>query len=58
MAKGKRTEIEKEIDRAYQVHGNGVQVPMMSLVSIYKAAARGEDIEEAVVIAIAQFRVN
>ena len=55
-------QIDKEIEVAYGVHGNCVQIPIMKITEIYKAghdaAKAGISIDQAVMDAINKFRVN
>lgn len=64
MAKQTKEEkrIDKEVEAAYAKHGQGVQIPMMEIGSIYaagrNAVKNNESIEEAVKAQIEKIRVN
>lgn len=54
--------VRDEADRAFKVHGNGIQFDIFDLSKIsaagIAAGEKGESIEEAVKAAIAQYRKN
>jgi hypothetical protein len=54
--------IQAEADRAFKVHGDRIQFNIFDLSKISKAGIaageKGESIEEAVKLAIAQYRKN
>jgi len=59
-ASGKK--LDDEIAALYKKHGDGVQINMMDIMKIYKdcrdAAAAGTSLEEAMIAAIAKYRLN
>lgn len=61
-AKQAAKKLDKEIEQFFYKHGSGVQIPIMDLSKIHKAgqsaAAANTSIEQAVVEAIAKYRVN
>ena len=63
MKKSKKDKaIDKEIERAYYAHGQGVQIDIMDIPRIFvaghEAAASGMSIEAAVFAAINVYRKN
>lgn len=61
MAK-RKTKLDAEITRLFYKHASGVQINILDLGKIHvagrEAAASGTSVEDAVVAAIARFRVN
>jgi len=57
-----KSKLDDEINTLYKKHGNGVQVGVMDLSKIFKAgkdaAAAGTSVEDAIIAAIAKYRVN
>jgi len=55
-------QLDKEIERIYSQHGNGVQIGMMDIPRIFTAGHQaheaGESIEGAILAAIAKYRRN
>ena len=57
-----KKKLEKEIERLYYKNGDGVQINIMNIGKVFsdctEAYNRGEDLETAVLAAIAKYREN
>ncbi len=55
-------QLDKEIERLYYLHGNRVEINIMSISKIYAecraASVAGGSLEEAMLAAIAKYRLN
>ena len=62
MTKKELKELDKKIERFYYQHGNGIQIDIMSISKVFadcqKAHLSGQDLEQAVIEAVAKYRLN
>lgn len=62
MTKREAKDLDSKIERIYYRHGDGVQINVMDICKIFKAGKeaflKGEDMEAAIVAAIATYRLN